>query len=218
MQRLIFIDVDGTLTTGLSTWEIVHHHFERTDPGIVAKMDENTALWEKGLIDYDTWAKLDVELWKGKPYQELHEALIPPSLIQGAIEGVAKLKSMGFYVILVSGGINIMVDEVKRLIGADEAFSNKICEKDGIITGEGYTPVGNSMVPSVQKAIDRVGVDLACTFAVGDHVNDIQMFDLVGYSIAINPKREELKQYVNYCIQTDNFLDVVNHIEKTLNK
>ncbi len=212
MDKLIFIDVDGTLTHGLSSWELVHHYFEQNVPGMVNEMNKNTKLWEDGKIDYNTWARLDVALWKGQKYTELEKALLPPNLINGAKEGISKLKENGLYTVLVSGGINIMVNEVKRLIGADEAYSNIICEDNGYITGEVKVPVGNSKVEVVDRVIQRMNIDRKNTFAIGDHINDKEMFEHCGYSLGINIKRSELKEYADKVIDTDNFEIAVDNI------
>lgn len=216
-KKLIFIDVDGTLTNGKSSWETVHHHFESNFPGMVDQMNHNTKLWEDGEIDYNTWATMDVALWKGQPYSELSKALLPPDLVSGAREGITMLKENGFITVLVSGGINVLVDVVKEMVGADEAYSNIILEKDGIISGEVEVPVGNTKVEVVEEVMKLHNIDVSNTYAIGDHVNDIEMFEFVSYALAVNIKKEVVRDYADQVIEMTNFTEASEHILKQLN-
>lgn len=212
-KKIIFIDVDGTLTKGKSSWEIVHHYFEdKGSSGMVEKMNYNTKLWEDGKIDYNTWASMDVALWKGQPYSELSNALLPPDLINGAREGISMLKENGFITVLVSGGINVLVDVVKEKVGADEAYSNIILENDGIISGDVEIPVGNTKVEVVEKVMKTHNIDVSNTYAIGDHVNDIEMFDFVSYALGVNVKKEIVRDYADHVIEMTNFKEASKHI------
>lgn len=212
MDKIVFLDVDGTLTKGLSSWELVHHHFEKSFPGMVDAMNANTKLWKEGKISYQEWAELDVQLWKGKSFNELEKALLPPQLIEGARDGVQLLKENNFYTVLVSGGVNVMVEEVKRQIGADECFSYIIHEKNGKISGKVDGPVGNSKADIASKVIERKQIDISNSYAVGDHINDKEIFEFVKYSIGVNIKDKRLEQYSSKIINTDNFIDVAKII------
>ena len=216
-SKLIFIDVDGTLTRGKSSWEIVHHHFEINFPGMVDKMNYNTKLWEDGKIDYNTWAQMDVALWKGLQYAELSKALLPPDLVPGARKGIDMLKDRGFKVVLVSGGINVLVDKVKEMVGADEAYSNIILEKDGVISGEVDIPVGNTKVKVIEEVMKAHNVDVSNTYAIGDHVNDIEMFDFVTYSLGVNIKKEIVREHANEVIEMTDFTEASRCILNLLN-
>ena len=119
------------------------------------KMLANTKLWKDGEITYNEWARSDVNLWLGEKIDELNKALLPPKLIKGAKEGVHLLQSNGFKVILVSGGIHILVDHVKDLVNADEAYSVIIGHNDGLIDGSLDIQVGNSKADTLNMIAKR---------------------------------------------------------------
>lgn len=215
MQNVVFIDVDGTLTKSLSAWELAHHHFAKFDPTIIDKMNANTKLYYQGKITYNEWAKLDVGLWINSEYDELEKALLPPLLINGAKEGIKLLKDHGFTVVLVSGGIDILVDAVKIEVNADLAYSNRIGHKNGIIDGSLIIEVGDSKADTLKVFSQTYNYDLSDAYAIGDNTNDIDMFKEVKYSLAINTEIPEVINNASWHIMTDNFVEavqiVINH-------
>ena len=215
MKNVVFIDVDGTLTKSLSAWELAHHHFAKVDPTIIDKMNANTKLYYQGKITYNEWAKLDVGLWIDSEYDELTKALLPPILIAGAKEGVKLLKDNGFTVVLVSGGIDILVDAVKTEVNADLAYSNRIGHDNGIIDGSLLIEVGDSKADTLDVFSHSYNYDVSQAYAIGDNTNDIDMFNEVKFSIAINTEIPEVINSASRHIITDNFVDavkiVINH-------
>lgn len=202
-MKAAFIDVDGTLTYDTSSWVKVHSHFD-----VVEEMEKHTAMFYNGDITYEEWAKLDVDLWKGQSYSALKEALLPPSLVKGAKEGISLLKEKGYDVILISGGINVLVDEVADLVGADEAFSNRIGHLNGKIDGS-FDIMVNSKSEIVNKLAQERNYDLLQSIAIGDNVNDLDMFELVGTSVACNTNKIEVIEKATYEINTSDFREVV---------
>lgn len=209
VSEAIFFDVDGTLTRDRSSWEKVHYYFEVTE-----EMKINTKLFFEGEIDYTEWAQRDVALWKGKPIKELENALLPPKLIKGVKEGIADLKDAGFEIVLVSGGIDILVNDVASSVGADLAYSNKIGHRDGLIDGSVEIYVDISKSANLLEIATERDYDLDKCIAVGDNINDIEMFELVGHSIAFNPKIEIVKSSANKTIFSTNFNRVRDYILK----
>jgi HAD superfamily PSPase-like hydrolase len=212
VQKVIFIDVDGTLTTSLSAWELAHHHFAKVDPTIIDKMNANTKLYYQGDITYNEWARLDVELWINSEYHELEQALLPPKLIPGAKEGISLLKDHGFMVVLVSGGIDILVDAVKKEVNADLSYSNRIGHKNGIIDGSLIIEVGDSKADTLEVFSQTYNYDVSDAYAIGDNTNDIDMFKRVKYSLAINTRIPEVIKIASHHIMTENFVDAVKII------
>ena len=207
MTQFAFIDVDGTLTAGeKSSWELVHDYF-----GVKDEMEDHSSKYFTGQISYEEWAALDVALWKGRPISDLHKALNPPVLIDGAKEGIQKLQDQGFKVVLLSGGIDIMVNEVAHLVGADFAHSNEIGHLNGVIDGTMGEMVGEKS-KVIRELVKKFNIDLQKSVAIGDNFNDIDMFEMVGKSIAINPKNDQLLNVASDVIHTDNFSEAVDQL------
>ncbi len=201
MLEAVFLDVDGTLTSGVSCWQLAHARF-----GVEEQANEYYRRAMRKEIDYDTWAKLDVALWKGRPYEELVDALLPPNLLPGVKEGVQLFLENGIKVILVSGGIDIFVNAVKEEVGAHEAYSNIVRRENGILNGDIEVHVGTSKAPVVENVLRRFGIPAERTGCIGDHYNDIDMFRLVGLPVAFNPKTRVISRLAKKVVKGDNFL------------
>ncbi|TMI49076.1 hypothetical protein E6H22_03755, partial [Candidatus Bathyarchaeota archaeon] len=53
---------------------------------------------------------------------------------------------------------------------------------------------------------------------VGDGSNDMPVFRVVGYSIALNTNLDKVKKTASYQMETDNLLDVYEHIRSVISK
>lgn len=211
--RAVFVDVDGTLTDDISAWEKVHHIFELKD-----EMNHHQELYYSGKISYAEWARLDVSLWKGKSYRLLQKSLKDPVLRKGAKEGVGMLKNAGFDVILISGGIDEMVKDVANTVGADLFLANSIGHDNGIINGEVNIIVGNSKDGLVTKVAKDRNYNLKTCGAIGDNVNDIEMFKTVGYSVAINTDKRVVIEAANEFVPTHDFSHAAESILKNIGR
>lgn len=210
-KKAVFIDVDGTLTDDVSGWERVHLRFD-----LEAEMNRNIDRFFSGEIDYDTWALEDVGMWKGKSYHEYQDALKNPKLQHGAVEGVKLLKNAGFDIILISGGLDEMVRHVASSVKADEFYSNTIGHTNGIIDGSVQIKVGNSKSEVVKQIALEKKYDLNYCGAIGDNFNDIDMFKLVAYSVAINTDKEEVIEAANEVVYSKNFADAAQIVVEKL--
>lgn len=206
-SKAVFIDVDGTLTDDTSGWEKVHLRFDLED-----EMNRNIDRFFSGQIDYDEWALEDVSMWKGKSYREFQEALKDPILREGAIEGVNLLKKAGFDVILVSGGLDEMVKHVATSVSADQYYSNDIGHTNGVLNGTVTIKVGNSKSDVIKEIAKKYHYDLEKCGAIGDNVNDIGMFNLVAYAVAINAEKEEVISAADDVVYTQNFVDAAKKV------
>jgi phosphoserine phosphatase len=132
-------------------------------------------------------------------------------LIEEVKEGINKLKNAGYLTFLISGGISIMVDEVKRLIDADFAYSNIIGEHDGLVDGTIEMVVGEKS-KLIKRLSKEYEIDLENSIAIGNDYNDIDMFEIVGKGYAINPAHEGLIEKSELVFYSDNFKDVISDI------
>ena len=206
-KKAAFIDVDGTLTTDHNAWEKVHRRF-----GLEKEMKEHHALFFSQKITYDEWAKMDVTMWKGRPYSDFQDALKNPKLIGSAREGIQLLQRNGFEVVLISGGLEEMVKNVADMIQADSFISNVISQTDGIIDGQVMMKVGVSKEDVIADIAKNQNYDLEASIAIGDGFNDIEMFKSVGYSVSLNPTSEEVADAADSVYFSNNFYEVISAV------
>ncbi|MDH5404296.1 MAG: HAD family phosphatase [Candidatus Heimdallarchaeota archaeon] len=206
MKKAVFIDVDGTITDDLPSWEKIHQYFDTIDG-----MKLNSDKFWSGEFDYHTWAIKDIALWIGKPFNQIRSALLPPKLLDGAREGIQTLKTKGYDVFLISGGIDIFVKEVEKLVGADGSFGNSIGhDNNGIIDGT-YTEFVNTKTEIINELVQQHNYDLTQCGAIGDNVNDIEMFNSVGFALAVNTNKEKVISAAQDTFKSKSFLEIVRH-------
>ena len=131
----------------------------------------------------------------------------------GAKETIAKLKKMGYTVIVFSGGFRNATSFAKDILGYDADFSNILHSKDGVLTGL----VGGDMMfdfskgDMLQRVQKLLNVDRANTVVVGDGANDRSMFKYANTRVAFCAK-EVLKKEANIVIDKKDSTEILKEI------
>ncbi|MHA2379705.1 MAG: HAD family hydrolase [Candidatus Thorarchaeota archaeon] len=206
--RLVVFDVDGTLTNHSSIWWRLHEHFGTEEKGRLY-YDQYFA----GEINYNQWADLDASLWKGQSVEEVRRLVKATELVPGASETITRLKEAGIKVAILSGGLDILAEDVARRVGVEYALTNRLLHSNGILTGEVESKVGwGEKVQEIRQICNHFNVSLKETAFVGDGRNDLSVFDMVGLSIAFRPEDEEVAAAAMVTIREDNLGAILNHI------
>lgn len=116
MQKLIFIDLDGTLSPQ-STWFLLNLCIGITK-------EEDHALFEQYLnntLNYTSWNRALVELYRSRtPVSK--EAIIACAqaieLRSDALETITCLKEKGYHVVILSGSVDLIVETIAQKVGA----------------------------------------------------------------------------------------------------
>jgi len=108
--------------------------------------------------------------------------------------GLARLKehrAAGHAVVLLTGSLIFLLKPLKELSGADWLIATELVENGGRFTGEirGLHPRGKNKAILVEELARRHNLDLARSFAYGDHLTDLPLLELVGHPVAVNPGR-----------------------------
>ena len=206
--RLVVFDVDGTLTKHSSVWWRLHEHFGTTREGKLF-YDQFFA----GEITYDEWADLDASLWKGKTLSEVMKVVHSTQLALGAEEVIRILKDHDLKTAILSGGLDIMADDIGQRVGIDFVLTNNLHHKDGILTGEVKNRVAwgakSEVIPQV---CDHFNIPLEETAFVGDGRNDMSVFEVVGLSIAVNPEDREVADAADVVIRNDDLRAILPYV------
>jgi phosphoserine phosphatase len=206
--RLVVFDVDGTLTVHTSIWWRLHEAF--------GTQEEGRAFFDKyfaGEITYRQWANNDAGLWKGKSLNQVMEIVRATDLIPGAKETIKSLKAMGISVAILSGGVDLLADDVARRLGIGYVLTNKLRHTNGTLTGEVEVLVEwGQKVKNIAQIADHFGVSLKETAFVGDGLNDISVFRRVGLSIAFRPERQEVADAAQAVVRDDDLRGILKLI------
>ncbi len=188
--RFAFFDVDGTLTQEYDPYIYLHQRL-----GLWNQARSHVEMFERGEIDYEEWGKLDASLWAGQPVEHITHLLEEIPWVPGARQLTSDLRRLGVRMVLVSSGLDLHVDSVAEKIGAYRAYANKLVVAEGLITGE-FIPqvVEGQKGKFVEGVIAQEDVSAECCIAFGDGTSDIEMFRRVGWSVAVAPREDEIRQ------------------------
>lgn len=207
--KLIIFDIDGTITTHISSWRYIH---------------EKLGLWQKqaftyqeqflaGKISYRRFCELDAAHWKGMPVKKIRDIFRGVKYSRNAVRSISKLKDMGFKLAAISTGLQFMPDRLKDEFDFDYTLSNRLVVRGGRLTGGVHINLAHGAKDTILRHITkRFDVKPHEVISVGDSEGDIPLAKKTGYSIAFNSTSEELSRIVDYNCRTLDFEEVYRRI------
>ena len=207
-STLIAFDLDGTLTTTdfRSSWQAVHEFFgtwETNGEPILQR-------FLRGEISYYEFDKADAEVWIGRSEDEYQEAIARIELRKGARELVSFFKKEGCTLVILSMGLEDIVEKIAIQLGFDYWIGNELIRRDNRITGEVKINIGWEEKGNVLKSVLRqFKVPPQNSIAIGDSTADIDMFKVAGLSIAVEPSSERVVEAVDLVCQTSNLKEII---------
>lgn len=195
MKKLIFFDLDGTLSSS-NSWYLFNLEF-----GMSKNEDDVLFDWYKrGLISYDEWDQKISMILKDKAECTKEKTLafadtIPPR--PEAKEIIKACKDAGYTTIILSGTMKQLADSFKKRLEIDFCYttSELAFNDDGTFKG---IENDKDEAPAKLRIFERVcaehGVDPEQTIMVGDGGNDLWVFQKTKKGIQIGDY-EPLKQY-----------------------
>ena len=206
--RLVVFDVDGTLTRHSSIWWRLHELFGTTKEGRLY-FDQ----YFSGEITYEQWANYDVALWAGEPVSKVMDAVAATKLVPGVRETISTLCEHGIKTAILSGGLDIMADDIAQRAGIEFVLTNKLGHKDGILTGTVENTIGwAEKAKFIHTILDHFGMTLEETAFVGDGRNDMSVLKIVGLSIAFNPEDQEVADSAQVVVRENDLRAILPHV------
>lgn len=203
-KKVIVFDMDSTIVEG----EIIDEMAKAAGVGkLVAAITEKGM---KGEMEFSESLRKRVSFLKGLKLKSLKSISETVQLTKGSEELIVALKEMGFRVALISGGFTYFTDMLKKRLGFDYAFGNRLEMKDGKLTGR----IKCKIIDARRKAeiMDEIcrkeGITRDEVVAVGDGSNDRIMLANAGLGIAFNAK-EILKKVADGAITRDHMKGVL---------
>jgi len=208
--RLVVFDVDGTLIKVDSSWSFLHRKL-----GTWTKGKQYAELFFQRKITYEEWARLDASLWKNQPLRKIQQIVNEIPYVDGAQEVIRVLRRHDVKVALLSAGLSLLSERIKRELTVDYSLSNELIVKNGFLTGEVKV---NVSLDNKEKALNRIlhrfnlRNDECC--AVGDDESLIPLFKKVALGIAFNPCSEEVEKNADIIVKSKDLHDILPHILK----
>lgn len=193
-MRLAVFDMDGVLVDTWSSWDYVHR-------ALGTSAEEARHAFFLGEITYEEFVRRDVEAWlKRHPdltVERVREILSTVPHMRGIGEMTSALREMGYTLVIVSGGIDLLAEMLAKRYGFEEYYANGFEIRDGEVIPRVRVPVpvkGDVMRDLIRRY--RPGEIVA----VGDSDVDVDMFQHAHLRIAFNPCSLELEDMADYVI------------------
>jgi phosphoserine phosphatase len=204
--KLVIFDLDGTLTQERSIWEYIHKQLGKW----YGFAEEYQNLFLAGKISYEEFCERDAQVWKGVRVEELLEIVKAVPFHPGVNELINFLKQKGLNLSMVSSGLSLLTNWVHQRYGFDYSVSNNLLHENGVLTGKVKIQVYyDKKAEWVRKILNQFEVKPEEVIAIGDSRGDIDMFQMVGFSIAFNSSCKDLDKIASVCIQSQNLADII---------
>ena len=200
-----FFDFDRTLIDVESPKLGIRYLWERRliSPGYILKVMAANLFYQRHLISDEAMARILISFYKGQPYapfaqgaQSYYADVIKPHLAPNIVARVREHQDKGHILVLISAGIRYLLQPVVQDLG----FHHLICtdleiRPDGILTGRTKGPIctDSHKREHARKLANELNMDLAASYAYGNHQSDIPLLELVGHALAVEPT-EQLKK------------------------
>ena len=209
--QIVVFDLDGVLVDTESSWGYVHNHFGETN-------EANVKAYFNGEIDDHEFMRRDIAIWKShKPdlgISDISAILSEISLIPGAEETLRELRSNGFKLAIISGGLEPLANRVAELVEFDYVYANGLgSDASGRLTAEGKL---NVPLMNKEQVLEKMLVELSIPaekcVAVGDSKVDAGMLKLAGLGIAFCPIDETVINNADVVVTEKNLKDIMKYI------
>jgi len=204
--QLVIFDLDGTLTQERSIWEYIHIRLGKW----YGFAEEYQKQFLAGKISYEEFCERDAQVWKGMRVDEVLEIVKTVPFHPGADTLIAHIKQKGLKLAVVSSGLSLLSNWVHRSYGFDYSVSNDLLHENGVLTGKVKIQVYyDKKAKWVKRILEQFRVRPEEVIAIGDSVGDIDMFQMVGFSVAFNSSCSDLDKIANVCIRSQNLADII---------
>ena len=212
--ELIAFDVDGTLVEHpeqLVIWQLLNLRFT----GDMQAPDNRFDDYLSGRMDYPTWVELDVSDWirAGATREMIMEEVRKLRPTQGAREVLDRLKARGYRLAVISGTLDVVLDEFFPTHPFDTVFTNHLrFDPDDVLCGWKATEYDmDGKTVALRRLAEQAGLSLSRCGFVGDHVNDVSVAREAGFSVAFNPKSPELETVADVVVRSRGLDGILRH-------
>lgn len=214
-RDLVAFDVDGTLVNSpndWTVWEILNERFT----GTAEHNKQRFAEYKSGRLSYADWVALDVRGWQeaGATRGQLIEAFSALRPVGHAQQALDSLREAGCLLIVISGTLDLMLNTLLPEANFDEVYANHIGFDDNdLISHWNPTPFDMDGKAALLRAVSiRHGLRLERCAYVGDSFNDLWVARTAGFSVAFNPKCDELAESSDLVVRGDDLRLIVDPI------
>ena len=151
------------------------------------------------------------KLLQGMKLADILREVSKVEVIKNVRETVEKLQGQRIRVVLLTDNPDFLCVYLIERFGFEGYVGSKVGVKDGTVTGE-IEPLPDKRL-GLRKYCAWTGIPPSRCAHVGDWINDVPVFRIVRYSVALNAQTEKVKASASYHLETDDLLDVYRHLQ-----
>jgi HAD superfamily phosphoserine phosphatase-like hydrolase len=202
---MVSFDVDGTIFRKAALTQAAR------SLGIGERWDSLDEMYHHRRITLNDCLVSQYKLLQGMKLADILREVSKVEVIKNVRETVEKLQGHRIRVVLLTDNPDFLCAYLIERFGFEGYVGSKVGIKDGTVTGE-IEPLPDKRL-GLRKYCARIGIPPSRCAHVGDWINDVPVFRIVRYSIALNAKTEKIKVSASYHIETDDLLDVYHHLQ-----
>lgn len=122
--------------------------------------------------------------------EKFFQDYLKPHLAPRIVARLVEHRANGDLTVLVSGSIRYWLEPAVKHLKIDRLVATDLeTGPDGLLTGrpDGLICIGENKRILVSKLVDTERIDLAESYAYGNHESDIPLLEIVGYPHAVEP-------------------------------
>src|SRR6267143_3643720 len=151
------------------------------------------------------------KLLQGMKLADILREVSKVEVIKNVREAVEKLQGHRIRVVLLTDNPDFLCAHLIERFGFEGYVGSKVSIKDGIVNGE-IEPLADKRL-GLRKYCAWTGIPPSRCAHVGDWINDVPVFRIVRYSVALNAQTEKVKASASRHVETDDLLDVYRHLQ-----
>src|SRR5438445_7684082 len=182
--------------------------------GIGKKWDAIDAMYHKQRITLRQGLLQQFQLLVGMKLADVLAEVSKVPTMRNIRETVEKLLGLGLSVILCTDNPDFLCQYLVEQFGFRGFVSSKVAVKNSVITDD-IEPLPDKRL-GIRKYCAWMSIPLSKTVHVGDGLNDVPVFRVVGYSIALNTSLEKVRRAASHQMETDDLLDVYKQIQSEM--
>jgi HAD superfamily hydrolase (TIGR01490 family) len=198
--RLAVIDLDGTLLKGMNAERIFYLHLLVTGHVSIFRMTGFllSVLRDIARMGFRPAIGSNARLLRGRTPEDVRQwanafghVFLRKAVPEDLRTKILSLKKEGCRIVLLSGSLQVLVDQLKERLEAEILIGNDLEVVDGRLTGRktGIFPYGRMKLDALFQRIDPEHIDWASSWALADRHSDLPVLELVGHPVAVHADR-----------------------------
>jgi HAD superfamily phosphoserine phosphatase-like hydrolase len=198
--RLAVIDLDGTLLKGMNAERIFYLHLLVTGHVSIFRMLGFllSVLSDIVRMGFRPAIGSNARLLRGRTPDDVRQwanafghVFLRKAVPDDLRHKILRLEKEGCRIILLSGSLQLLVDQLKERLEAEILIGNDLEVAGGKLTGRktGIFPYGRMKLDALFQRIDPDGIDWARSWALADRISDLPVLELVGHPVAVHADR-----------------------------